>query len=142
MAYFGQEKKKMVAPAIKAVLKKYGVKGTIGVRHHMSLVVNIMSGKLDFLGAAQKHVDLENEKRGMKYSGDIGDYLQVNEFYAEEWMRKVGEDKIADFYKELIAAMKSAGWYNNSDPMTDYFDTAYYTDINIGKWNKGYEVVA
>jgi len=142
MAYFGQEKKKMVAPAIKAVLKKYGVKGTIGVRHHMSLVVNIMSGKLDFLGAAQKHVDLENEKRGMKYSGDIGDYLQVNEFYAEEWMRKVGEDKIADFYKELNAAMKSAGWYNNSDPMTDYFDTAYYTDINIGKWNKGYEVVA
>ena len=24
--------------------------------------------------------------------------------------------------------------------MTDYFNTAYYVDINIGKWNKPYEV--
>jgi len=25
--------------------------------------------------------------------------------------------------------------------MTDYFDTAYYVDVNIGKWNKQYKVV-
>ena len=142
MAYFSQEMKKIVTPAIKAVLKKYGMTGTIAVKHHMSLVVNIKSGKLDLLGAAQKHVDMVNEQRGMKYNGDIDNYLQVNQFYAAEWARKVGEEEIANFYDELIAAMKGDGWYNNSDPMTDYFDIAYYTDINVGKWDKGYELAA
>ena len=142
MAFVSQEKKKELAPAIKVVLKKYGVKGTIAVRHHSSLVVNIKSGVLDFLGAAQKHVDLENEKRGFNYCGDVGNYLQVNEHYAAEWARQVGEDKIADFYDELVAAMKGKGWYNNSDSMTDYFDIAHYIDINVGQWDKGYELVA
>ena len=30
-------------------------------------------------------------------------------------------------------------WYDNSDAMTDYFDTAYYTHVSVGKWNKPYE---
>ena len=142
MAYFSQEMKKIVTPAIKAVLKKYGMTGTIAVKHHMSLVVNIKSGKLDLLGAAQKHVDMVNEQRGMQYTGDVDNYLQVNQFYAAEWARKVGEEEIANFYEELVTAMKSAGWYDKSDAMTDYFDTAYYTDINVGKWDKGYELAA
>jgi hypothetical protein len=25
--------------------------------------------------------------------------------------------------------------------MIDYFDTAYYVDINIGKWDRAYELV-
>jgi hypothetical protein len=32
-------------------------------------------------------------------------------------------------------------WYDNSDAMIDYFDTAYYVDINVGQWNKEYQVV-
>ena len=28
---------------------------------------------------------------------------------------------------------------DNSDAMIDYFDTAFYTNISIGKWNKPYE---
>ena len=51
MAYVSQEKKKELAPGIKAVLKKYGMKGTLAVRHHSSLVCNIKRGKLDILGA-------------------------------------------------------------------------------------------
>ena len=50
MAYISQEEKKELAPGIKAVLKKYGVKGTIAVRGYSSLVVNIKSGVLDLLG--------------------------------------------------------------------------------------------
>ena len=34
--------------------------------------------------------------------------------------------------------MKGNKWYDTSDAMVDYFDTAYYVDINIGKWNKPY----
>jgi hypothetical protein len=55
------------------------------------------------------------------------------------------QTKIAKFYDELVAAMKGVGsqsvaWYNNSDIMIDYFDRAYYIDINVGQWNKPYEV--
>ena len=42
------------------------------------------------------------------------------------------------FLSELLKAMKGTKWYNKSDAMVDYFDIAYYMDINIGKWNKPY----
>jgi len=134
MAYISQEKKKELAPAIKAVLKKYGVKGTIGINHHSSLVVNLKEGVLDLLGDAQKHNDEYAAMRGQK-SYPVGDHLQVNTSYCDEWAKN---ETIAEFYKELIAAMKGTGWYNNTDIMTDYFDIAYYLDVNVGKWDKGY----
>jgi hypothetical protein len=28
--------------------------------------------------------------------------------------------------------------YDNSDSMTDYFDTRFYSDIRFGKWNKAW----
>ena len=52
MAYVSQEMKKELKPAIKAVLKKYGMKGTIAVRDHMVLVCNLKKGKLDILGVS------------------------------------------------------------------------------------------
>ena len=48
MAYVSQEKKAELAPKIKEVLKKYNMKGSIAVRHHSTLVVNIASGPLEF----------------------------------------------------------------------------------------------
>ena len=137
--------KKDFAPQIKAVLKKYGLKGSIGVRHHSSLVVNIKSGILDLVGASNRHRIEEAKRRGNEPY--IDNYIQVNENYVSDWMKAIGESKIAKFYDELVAAMKGVGsqsveWYNNSDIMTDYFDRAYYIDINVGQWNKPYEVTA
>ena len=145
MAYVSQEMKKDLAPQIKAVLKKYGLKGSIGVRHHSSLVVNIKSGILDLVGASNRHRIEEAKRRGIQPY--IDNYIQVNENYVSDWMKAIGESKIAKFYDELVAAMKGVGsqsveWYNNSDIMTDYFDRAYYIDINVGQWNKPYEVTA
>ena len=48
MAYVSQEMKKELAVGIKAVLKKYGCKGNIGVKNHMSLYVDVMEGPIDF----------------------------------------------------------------------------------------------
>jgi hypothetical protein len=33
-----------------------------------------------------------------------------------------------------FTALKSADWYDESDAQTDYFNTAVYVDINVGKW--------
>ena len=118
MAYISQQDKKDLAPAIKAVLKKYGMKGTIAINHYSSLVVNIQSGVLDFTD---------------HFSHGDG-YIQVNTYHIDSWY----SGTIKRFLQDLLKAMKGTKWYNNSDAMTDYFDTAYYMDINIGKWNKPY----
>ena len=66
MAYMNQEQKKQRAPQIKKVLKKYGLKGTIGVRNYSTLYVTIKEGALDFIGAAQKINNDYAEMRGEK----------------------------------------------------------------------------
>ena len=48
MAYMNQEKKKKLAPKIKEVCKKYGVKATLAVDRYSTLVLNVKSGKIDF----------------------------------------------------------------------------------------------
>jgi len=52
-----------------------------------------------------------------------------------------GESK--EFMEELFTAIKTAGaWYDKSDIMVDYFDTAFYIDVQLGSWAKGpYTVV-
>ena len=133
MAHMNQEKKKALAPAIKAVLKKYNVKGTIGVRHYSSLVVNLKEGALDFIGVANADNKAAAEWRGQEPHVIEGNY-QANPYYAHE----SGDETVANFFKELVAAMKGQMWYNNSDAQIDYFDTAYYLDINVGQWDKPY----
>ena len=112
MAYVSKELKAKLAPSIKAVLKKYNMKGTIAVRHHSTLVVNIRSGAIDF-GA---------------------DNIDVNVYWIEQHYTGVARD----FLTELLDAMKGADYFCNDDTMTDYFHRSHYTDINIGRWDRPY----
>ena len=122
MAYMNQEKKAVIAAKLKPVLKKYGVKGTLSVRNHMSIVLNVKAGKVDFFK------DYGDREDAIKFG------IQVNPYWFQDHFTGVSKK----FLAEAFDALKSAGYYNNSDAMTDYFDTAYYYDINIGKWNKPY----
>jgi len=140
MAYINQETKKKIVAAVKPILKKYGVKGTFAVRNNSTIVLNVKSGKLDFIenylatDAALPHAG--------KMPQDQIDYirkqktLDVNPY----WFQNHFSGKVRTFLLEVFSAMKKAGnWYDNSDAQIDYFDTAYYVDVNIGKWNKPYE---
>ena len=136
MAYVSQELKKELAPGIKAVLKKYGVKGSIAVRHHMTLVVNIKSGNLDII---QNWFDTVTKKGTVNDYGDImakPEYIQVNEY----WINYNYSDTVKDFLNELLDAMKGDKYFNHDDIQSDYFHRSHYTDINIGSWNKPYQV--
>ncbi len=122
MAFVSQEDKKKLAPAIKAVLKKYNMKGTIAVRHNMTLVVNIKSGAIDFTGYF--------------FHGD--GYTQVNEYQ----IRNTYDGIQGDFLTELLAAMKGEDYFCHDDSQSDYFHRSHYTDINIGEWHKPYKLAA
>jgi hypothetical protein len=43
---------------------------------------------------------------------------------------------------DVIDGLKSANYYDKSDAMIDYFDTAYYMHLNIGDWDKPYKLEA
>lgn len=124
MAYMNQEKKAKIVAAVKPILKKYGVKGTFSVRNHSTIVLNLKEGKIDFF---KDYGDSEDARK-------FG--IQVNPY----WFHEHFTGKAKQFLTEVFDGMKSAGWYNNSDAQIDYFDTAYYYDVNIGNWKKPYEV--
>jgi len=118
MAYMSQQHKKELSPQIKNVLKKYNVKATIGVRHHSTLVLNVKSSKLDFL------------------KGKDCDSLSINPYSIDN----NHSDECANFLNEVSNAMMT-GNHDKSDLMTDYHNVGWYIDINIGQWNKPYELV-
>ena len=118
MAYVSQNDKKELSVGIKKVLKKYGMKGNIGVKNHMSLYVDIMEGPIDF-----------------DFSHGEG-YSQVNTYWIDDHYKGIAKQ----FLNELLAEMKGKNYYNNDNAMIDYFDRSHYTDINIGKWNKPYKL--
>ena len=129
MAYFSQEHKAKLAPTIKAICKKYGVKASLSVRNHMSLVLTVKQGNIDF----------------------IGNYAKVNGKGADDWAVKKGiidvnvyhyknhfDGRARDFLAEVIPAMYGPDYFDESDIQTDYFHCSHYVDVNIGKWDAPY----
>jgi len=134
MAYMSQEHKKELAPTIKSVLSKYGMKGTIGIKHHSTLVINIKSGKLDIIGNWYNKATEHGETN--RYGDKVvkPEYMQVNEYWIDE--NYTGEVK--DFLNELHEAAKGPNFFNNDDIQTDYFHRSHYIDIHVGKWDRPY----
>ena len=139
LPYISQTEKKELAPQIKAVLKKYGVNGTIAINHYSTLVVNLKKGKLDLIGAAQRVNDERTTRQGLPAT-QIGEYFQANA-YREPAEYENFNQKIGRFYSDLIKAMKGTKWFDKSDMMRDYFHTAYFLSINVGKYSAPYQFI-
>lgn len=138
MAYMNQERKATIAANLKPVFKKYGVKASLAVRHHSTIVVNIKSSGIDFIGNYNETVGKKRDAYGNQHFNHAKDHIDVNPYWYQEHFTGVAKE----FFDEVMAAVKSADWFDNSDIQTDYFSTAYYFDINVGRWDKAYELVA
>jgi hypothetical protein len=128
MAYVSQDLKAKLAPTIKAICKKHGVKGSIAVRNHMTLVLNVKSGKIDFIGNTNR---VCGDRRHTPAKGCI----DVNTY----WYKEHFDGDALAFLQEVIPAMNN-GNHDRSDIQSDYFDVGWYIDVNVGKWNKPYIV--
>ena len=122
MAYMNQEMKAVIAKKVKPILAKHGVKGSLSVRNHSTITLTVKSGKIDFF---EDYGDREDARK-------FG--IQVNPY----WFHEHFEGPSKKFLDEVFDALKSADWYDKSDIQSDYFNTAYYYGVNIGKWNKPY----
>jgi len=72
-------------------------------------------------------------------SADCQDgYAQLNQYYLQNYKN---EELYRNILATLMQALAQAGnpFFDVSDIMTDYFHTAYYYHLHIGKWNKPYE---
>lgn len=116
MAYVNNETKSKIQAALKPVFKKYGIKATVARNSYQStLVVNLVSGGIDF----------KNDY----------DRTQVNVYHIDKYFDGIAKQ----FLNEVSNTIKQAGeWYDESNSQIDYFNTAFYISINIGKREKPY----
>lgn len=132
MAYMNQERKARIAPKVKKILTSYGLVGSLAVRHHSALVLNIRAGQMDFIGNANR----KSKADGPNQYGEVWqakDHIDVNTYHLSSYFT----GPCLKCLEELKAAMMEGNW-DNSDIQTDYFDIGWYIQINIGQWNKPY----
>ena len=72
----------------------------------------------------------ENDNRSNEYHETYGLSFDLNE------PEKTFSGDALDLIKGVIESIKCE-YYDHSDPMTDYFNTAYYYDLSIGKNKNG-----
>lgn len=115
MAYMDQERKAKIAKNLKEVVPR-SWKYSLAVRHHSSIVMTIMAAP----------VDLTNGK----------DYVQVNVYHPD--VHFVGGT--LETMRNIIAVLND-GNHDRSEPQVDYFDVGWYVNVDIGKWNRPFEVI-
>jgi hypothetical protein len=137
MAYVSQEMKSKLAPAVKALLKQYGLKGSLSVDNHSTLVLTVSSGRIDFIKNFNETCSKLPRPEHLPFQ-PAEKSIQVNTYWAHDHF----SGKAKDFIVAAIAALKGPDFFDHSDIQTDYFHRSHYIDINIGRWNKPYTVVA
>lgn len=137
MAYMNQTKKQTIANSLKPIFKKYGLKATLAVDNHSTLVINISKGKHDFI--KNYNQTLKTRPIPTEYSNEYTEkYMDVNTY----WYMEQFSGECKQILDEIITTANNTGKnYNNSDLMSDYHDVGFYLDVNIGKWNKPYEII-
>lgn len=130
MAYFSQDQKAKIAPKIKQVCAKYGVKGSLSVRHSSAVVLTIKSGRLDIIGNLNETV----AKNPQYQPGPAAkDHVSVNPY----WFKEHYTGTVQKFLTEVFDILND-GNHDRSDIQSDYFDVGWYVDVNVGKWNAPY----
>jgi hypothetical protein len=144
MAFMDQKRKAQLAPGIKAVLRKYGLKGSLKVGNHTSLCLTLTEGSLDLIGNAVAVLHREadtypHDTKGKWMREAAANMLKsqsmdVNPYHAKDEFTGTCQKAILELIEEM-----NVGNYDNSDIQTDYFDVGWYIHLNIGRWDKPYK---
>ena len=128
MAYISAQDVK----AIRTELKQKFPKWKFAVRKgsgSLSVDVNIMQGTESF------DDQFSNGRR----------YAQVNQYWIKDHFADSSERQAIEMINEIMhnAPGRAGGkqYFDESDAMTDYFHTAFYTHLSIGKWDQDYACV-
>ena len=132
MAYVSQELKAKLAPSIRAICKRYGIRASLAVRNHSTLVLNVKQGKIDFVENFNRVCSSRPRSNSTGFQ-PARDHISVNPY----WYKEHFDGRALQFLSEVLPAM-NAGNHDRSDIQSDYFDVGWYVDVNIGQWDKPY----
>ena len=137
MAYISTPEVAAIRKQLKAQLPEY--KFSVKKHHHSSVTVAFMKGP------AWDTFQSRDRYTGEMKDDAMDDHEQLNHVWAEDFYGEKNAAIIKKVEKIIKTAPVKAGgreWYDKSDAMTDYFDTAFYMNIHVGKWDKHYEIAA
>lgn len=135
MAYIDQAKKACIAAELKKCMPK-DWKYTLAIRHHAEIVMTIMAAPEDIIGELDTVAEATAERRGHPFSPVRNGHVQLGHVSSHIEHQFLENSAIYPVLENALKALKSAGWYDKSDPQTDHFDTAYHYRIDIGRWDK------
>ena len=123
MAYISTLEIRQIRKELKKEFPEY--KFSVRNQHHSSVAVSVLKGP------AQFHTDMQGESS-----------MHVNEYHIE---RNWGSENSAILNK-MVEIIKTAPgraeggreWFDKSDYQSDYFHTAFYISLWIGKWDQPY----
>lgn len=126
MAFITAKEVKSIREALKKEFPE--IKFSVTKEHHTNVNVKVMESPHDFSDI-------------LDGSGDAS----INHYWIKEHF-----PKWATMFSRMIEIIKTAPaldgtgdeWFDDSDSMTDYFHTAYYMSLGIGKWDRPYKRVS
>ena len=138
MAWVQKETVTKVREALKVLNKEYGMKTSVSGSNSSSLNVRIISGKIDLI---QNYIDTVGAANVMRDYEEVVKYMQRNRHIQVNhyWLDTAYSGKALE-YLEKVKAIMSVDHWDKSDIQSDYFHCAYYMHINIGAWDKPFEV--
>ena len=137
MAHMSQEHKAKLAPTIKAICKRYGIKATLAVRNHSTLMLTIKQGEIDFIGNSNQVCGNDHYQVARGFKPNTSGYESVNPYHYKSHF----SGRALEFLQEVIPAMYGPDYFDHSDIQTDYFHCSHYIDVSIGRWNSPYALV-
>lgn len=136
MAYMNQEKKAVIAAALKAVMPA-DWKYSLSVQSKMTTCLTIKSAPVDLIAMLNEKNAKLAARDGQEAFVNKG-YAQLNHFYLET---AFGADpKVLEVMEAAKKALFSADYHDDSDIQSDYFNCAYYISMQVGNYDKPFVV--
>jgi hypothetical protein len=135
MAYMNQERKAKIKANLDKALKGTGVKYSLKCCN-LSITCTIKSAPVDFIANSNETCAADFYQVARGFQPEKSGYSQVNPYHFKNHF----SGEALELMSKIVKSMYSADYYDNSDAQTDYFDTAYYVNVNIGRWDKPFVV--
>ncbi len=140
MAYISANDVKAIRNELKAAFPtwKFSVRKGSG---SLSVDVAVLQGDIDFIEAYCSKDITADQAQWVRKDRTI----QINQYWIDShWSHdEAARDALNKINEIMHNAPGRAGgkvFFDESDAMTDYFHTAFYTHLSIGQWNKPYAV--
>jgi len=135
MAYIETTDVKAIREALKAEFGK-DFKFSVTREHYTSVSISVMSGVENFYDGSMNTTD--------KYNGRVHEFdghEQINHYHTHFYGKHEALfTKISEIAHTAPGLAGGKEYFCEDDTMTDYFSRAYYVSINVGKWDKPYEI--